>query len=76
MKHILSTSALVIAAALTVACNEDNPTNSTNGIITADSILVDPSYADTIYYNFDGDSTVTLPLPDGDIEEGDANEAV
>ncbi len=76
MKHIVPTFALVIVATLTVACTEDNPTNSTDGIIATDSILVDPSYADTIYHNFDGDSVVTLPIPDGDIEEDDANEAV
>ena len=57
-------------------CTEDNPTSSTDGIIATDNILVDPSYADTIYHNYRGDSTVTFPIHGGGIEEGDANEAV
>lgn len=42
----------------------------------AQQLQVDTAWADTIYYNFDGEDEPHITLPDGIPEEGDAGDAV
>ncbi len=42
----------------------------------AQQLQVDTAWADTIYYNFDGEDEPNITLPDGPPQEGDAGAAV
>ena len=85
-KSCASTLLYPLALLLLPACNEDTPvspdpenlieTPAADSTAVGDSIFVDPAWGDTIDYNFDGNGEVTIPVSGGDVEEGDAGEAV